>query len=331
MLNNNDHRLVALIREVAGPNTARTITGEVLPLNILFSRQVTLESSHLDVVEFMKASRRTYKLTKAHLKIRPMKLKSLVLYIPGWWNTPNDESSVAIVNSLLQRNTVVFLLDTCLSFCRGYVDSASRITAISNSLFSFMEKLHQDGFPMASVHIVGFSLGAHVAGAAGRLVHSKLYSKFGKITALDPARPCFARTDNKLEKNDALFVQVIHASTGVLGVEEATGHVDVYINGLSGKQPECRNMSITFECDHAQAWKLYSASVVNENSLTGRRCESWRELERENCTGDETVLGYGCRSDVKGVFLYKSKESKKRQAVKLKVFNPLDFRTWFSR
>lgn len=302
------------------------IPGEALPLDILFSRENTKETQLLDIIEYTKTSRETYRLKNAHLKLKNLDLKNLVIYIPGWLNMPSDESSTTIVNALLKDNAVVSLLDTQLSFCRGYVGSASRVKATARSLYFFLRKLHQSGFPLSSVHIIGFSLGAHVAGMAGKLVQTKLDSHLGRITALDPAKPCFARPEYRLSSSDANFVQVIHSNSGVLGLVDPMGDVDVYINGLSGKQPECKGRSITVECDHSQAWKLYSSSVENPNALSGKRCENWEQLEEEKCSGEMVALGYSCPTNLTGIFLYKSANVNTEQ--NLKVFNPLDFKTW---
>lgn len=94
------------------------------------------------------------------------------------------------------------------------------------------------------IHIIGFSLGAQVAGAAGMIYHKKSGSKFGRITGLDPAGPGFdpqPNADNKLDKDDAEFVDVIHTCSGKLGITEAVGTADFYVNGGS-KQPECANL-----------------------------------------------------------------------------------------
>ncbi|KAL3869624.1 hypothetical protein ACJMK2_042289 [Sinanodonta woodiana] len=59
----------------------------------------------------------------------------------------------------------------------------------------------------ARMHLIGHSLGAHVAGYTGRNM-----KRAGRITGLDPAGPLFEGTDPKvrLDPSDADFVDVIH-------------------------------------------------------------------------------------------------------------------------
>lgn len=302
------------------------VAGEAVPQQLLFSRTRTLELPATQVVKFWRGGRRALSVAAARARLRPT--DALVLYVPGWWNTPDDPSSQAIVNALMTKHSSVHLLDTRLSFCRGYVTAVSNVPPLSHLLFGFIKKLHKSGYPVSSIHLIGFSLGAHVAGFTGKLVRNKLNTTLGRITALDPARPCFARPEYRLARDDAQFVHVIHSSTGVLGIEEPLGHADVYVNGVRGRQPECQDRSISLECDHAQAWKLYSASAVNEKSLMGRRCSSWEELLRDECSGNETAVGYSCSSDEHGMFLYKSKYKPAAPEPRLQVFNPFNLLRW---
>lgn len=252
-------------------------------------------------------SRRTHRVTRAHLNLKHWHSSILTLYIPGWWNTPTDEAAQALTSALLKEQPVVLILDTRLSFCRGYLSAASRINAVSHLLYYFIKNLNKSGFHPSSIHLIGFSLGAHVAGMTGKLVHKGLKTKLGKITALDPAKPCFRHSEFRLQKTDASFVQVVHSSAGVLGIEEPVGHADVYVNGIAVTQPECQHRSISFECDHNQSWKLYVKSIVNRRTIMGRHCYSWDEVVNGRCSGANTVLGYGCSNHSRGMFLYKSR------------------------
>lgn len=57
---------------------------------------------------------------------------------------------------------------------------------------------------------------------------------------LDPALPFFATLKDswKLDKEDALFVDVIHTNVGIFGKIEPTGHIDFYVNDGT-YQPSC--------------------------------------------------------------------------------------------
>lgn len=87
------------------------------------------------------------------------------------------------------------------------------------------------------IHFIGFSLGGQLANfVANNLQPYKL----PRITGLDPAGPGFllASNDNKLDKSDALFVDVVHTNAFIQGTYEESGHVDFFING-GVIQPGC--------------------------------------------------------------------------------------------
>ena len=54
-----------------------------------------------------------------------------------------------------------------------------------------------------------------------------------RITALDPAKPCFREGEELqgIQRNDATFVDVIHTNPGALGISESVGDADFFPNG----------------------------------------------------------------------------------------------------
>lgn len=98
-------------------------------------------------------------------------------------------------------------------------------------------------YSLADIHLIGFSLGAHVAGYAGKYMQKVFNGTIGQITGLDPAGPLFEGLppEATLWHTDALFVEALHANAQRLvglGIWASLGHVDVYING-GRNQPGC--------------------------------------------------------------------------------------------
>jgi len=87
-------------------------------------------------------------------------------------------------------------------------------------------------------HIIGHSLGAHIAGYAGERIDG-----LGRISGLDPASPYFKNYGRlvRLDETDANFVDAIHTDIGSrgFGIRQAVGHADFYPNG-GHSQPACR-------------------------------------------------------------------------------------------
>lgn len=111
-------------------------------------------------------------------------------------------------------------------------------------------KLHQEyKVPLQTVHLIGHSLGAHVAGFAGKEVYNATGQKVGRITGLDPAGPLFEgifiSRDSRLNENDAEMVDVVHTDGGVFGYRGPLGTIDFYPNGGVALQPGCELSDIT--------------------------------------------------------------------------------------
>lgn len=102
------------------------------------------------------------------------------------------------------------------------------------------------GFNVDNFHIIGHSLGAHMAGQIGRTTKfSPKKLELRRITGLDPAgHPYFPLNPfvTPLNAGDAKFVDIIHTDNFFLGCTIATGHADFWPNG--GKiQPGCKPMN----------------------------------------------------------------------------------------
>ncbi|KAL1491515.1 hypothetical protein ABEB36_012102 [Hypothenemus hampei] len=154
------------------------------------------------------------------------------------------------------------------------------------------------GVDPTRIHVVGFSLGAHVSGLAGNNLQKALGTSFYRITGLDPALPFFAtlKNDWKLDKSDADFVDVIHTSAGTFGKVEATGHVDFYVNGGS-LQPACQSRKYPPLCSHIMAGLYFAESIRNSlsggNSFIARKCDNVAHYVLGLCNSMENMAIMG--------------------------------------
>ena len=159
------------------------------------------------------------------------------------------------------------------------------------------------------IHVIGYSLGAHLAGHLGRTVFKKINRKIGRITGLDPASPDFPMYEtNHLFKTDAQFVDVIHTNSGdlldgCLGIFEPLGHVDFYPNG-GIHQPGCQSnrdcsgfwgffrclggLIDIFKgaCSHGKSYYMYLDSIKHRNVqgyLQSVQCQSYEAFTDGQC------------------------------------------------
>ncbi|EFX80967.1 hypothetical protein DAPPUDRAFT_50682 [Daphnia pulex] len=148
-------------------------------------------------------------------------------------------------------------------------------------------------------HLIGFSLGAHVAGFAGSELRN-----VSRITGLDPAGPLFENYDPRvrLDSTDADLVDVIHSNgekiyMGGLGAWAPMGDIDFYPNG-GRMQKGCTNLFVGAVsdmiwssaeengrslCNHRRAYKLFTDSVVPGCHFPAFACESYEKLLEGDC------------------------------------------------
>lgn len=148
-------------------------------------------------------------------------------------------------------------------------------------------------------HIIGHSLGAHVAGDVGSRIPG-----LARITGLDPAEPYFQDTDSSvhLDASDAAFVDVIHTdglpfnSKLGLGVSQPVGHIDFYPNGgqlmpgCSANKGRPSDLDAIWEgtkkfdaCNHIRAYQYYSDSIVTPEGFVGFPCSDMDSFAVGNC------------------------------------------------
>lgn len=143
------------------------------------------------------------------------------------------------------------------------------------------------------VHLIGHSLGAQIAGYAGR--HYKRLSGgrlLPRVTGLDPARPCFyiGKLLHGLNSEDAQYVQIIHTNPGELGTERQVAHADFYVDGLQRTTTGC----LTSYCSHQRAvdYLVESSYPSNTANFRGRLCQRYEDLQsKTKCKGGDAIMG----------------------------------------
>uniref|UniRef100_A0A4W5KE20 Phospholipase A1 member A n=1 Tax=Hucho hucho TaxID=62062 RepID=A0A4W5KE20_9TELE len=130
-------------------------------------------------------------------------------------------------------------------------------------------------------HLVGFGVGAHVAGVAGACLEGAI----GRITGLDPFSPLFSEADSSLslDHTDAQYVDVIHTN---FNLPRPLGHVDFYI-GRGYQLPGCPQALMKSHyllCSHQRAYRLFTSSIRSSCPLTAFPCQGVEDFQRALCT-----------------------------------------------
>ncbi|KAF7670381.1 hypothetical protein LDENG_00299730 [Lucifuga dentata] len=178
----------------------------------------------------------------------------------------------------------------------NYFKAVKNTFKAGDNLTAFIKLMQEHGASLSSIHLIGISLGAHIAGFIG----AKFDGKIGRITALDPAGPQFTNTppENRLDPTDAQFVDVLHTDIDALGFRKTLGHIDFYANGGTD-QPGCPRTIFSgkayFKCDHQRSVLLFLDSM--ERPCTMSRafpCSSYSDFLDGRCMNCDRFGAAGC-------------------------------------
>ncbi|EDW34246.1 GL27370, isoform A [Drosophila persimilis] len=194
------------------------------------------------------------------------------ILIHGWLGNANANIYSALLPpylSLDKGRYNIFTVDWGRGAIADYITASYRVKPVGQVLAKFVDFLHQEaGLRFEDLQLVGFSMGAHVAGLAGKHLQT---GRLRMIRALDPALPFFryAQDKERLAKGDADYVEVLHTSVGSYGFDRPLGHADFYANWGS-QQPGC----FWLECSHWRAFILFAESLRPGREYPARGCAS---------------------------------------------------------
>jgi len=197
----------------------------------------------------------------------------------------------------------------------NYIQAAALTKPVADHTANLVRALKEVGL-FDSIHVVGHSLGAHVAGFLGEKVQKLGMGSLKRITGLDPADPGFGWNgpDGRLDKTDADFVDVLHTNSGILlegalTIKSPIGHIDFYPAGGS-HQPGCSEVCLgdlcgnldlddflRGGCSHLRANYYFRESILARGARRNRflawHCHSWTAFLRgECCGGAVTQMGH---------------------------------------
>nr|XP_023699905.1 lipoprotein lipase-like isoform X1 [Paramormyrops kingsleyae] len=226
------------------------------------------------------------------------------LVIHGWTVSGLFEGWVGrLVAALYERepSANVIVVDWLSTAQNHYIVAAHNTKMVGQNIANFINWMEKTThLSLDHLHLIGYSLGAHVAGFAGNHVSNKI----GRITGLDPAGPDFegAHAHQRLSPDDAHFVDVLHTfnrgSLGLsIGTQQPVGHVDFYPNGGSF-QPGCNlrgalekiakfgifAINDAVKCEHERSVHLFIDSLLHKQEASQAYfCGSPDMFERGAC------------------------------------------------
>jgi len=212
--------------------------------------------------------------------------------VNGWINQTKDEL-------LVHSDVNVVIVDWSAGNQPPYTQATGNTRLVGAQIADLIKTIMQSTKQSPSAfHIIGHSLGAHIAGYAGERIPG-----LARITGLDPAGPYFENTDPavRLDTTDAVFVDTIHSDAKSLlqlgyGMKQQIGHADYYPNN-GYEQPGCDKDPVTklleggliaggeeiVACNHLRSYKFFIESINSKCPFMAYPCDSEDDFTAGTC------------------------------------------------
>lgn len=134
----------------------------------------------------------------------------LTLIVHGYKSEYDETDWMGHLKDLLIRNRRVGYSVVAVSWPAGsnvinYFQAVANTRVVGAAVAFFMKRMNQlVGIKVTDMNIIGHSLGAHVAGFAGKEMNPKIK----RITALDPAGPSFHGQDSATRLGENLLIDL---------------------------------------------------------------------------------------------------------------------------
>lgn len=226
--------------------------------------------------------------------------RKTVLYIHGYIESSTSPTVRKIIDAYRKRATYNILILDWSTLADGLYPTAVRKSSeLGPAIAEIFIDLFDKGLPHAKLHIVGHSLGAHLAGQIGRTINEKSdgFITLERITGLDPAFPQYYPAiggAKAISEKDAVLVDIIHTDEGRYGTPFSTGTVDFWPNGGDRIQPGCPTgihipLSDKDLCSHQRSVTLWAESVENPKSTFVATNRNFKSTQLQ--MGIDCVLG----------------------------------------
>lgn len=163
------------------------------------------------------------------------------------------------------------------------------------------------GLDPKKLEILGVSHGGQGISFIGKNYRQITGRNISRITALDPAGPCFRRLgpEDRIDASDGDLVDILHTNNEGYGYAGAVGHVNFYINGGEFQIADLQEFPCTSLCSHIKSYLMWVAAMENPDQFIALKCDTIQDARDRNCFNRPLVTNLmGPKTDVNvpGIF-----------------------------
>ncbi|CAK1596532.1 unnamed protein product [Parnassius mnemosyne] len=250
------------------------------------------------------------------------KTKKFIIFVGGYKSNINKRTEERIRDTFRNfPNSYLIILDHSpyTNANQGQVKSYGRsvkyVYYIGKALAQMLTGLKEGGISPKNIHCIGHSLGGQILGNTGQIFFENTGQKISRITALDPAGPCFSNSfiEEQVRSGVADYVEVYHCNAGGLGTTSVLGDIDFFVNKKGQSQPKCKtpfipgifDSSKAAKCNHRACIDLWTATVSHPEWFPAHKCDTYKKYKDGSCSAnDVTTAGFWNPGNATGVYYF---------------------------
>lgn len=250
------------------------------------------------------------------------KKKKFIIFVPGYKSAIHKNTEERVREAFMNLpDSYLIILDHSPytndneGYIKSYERSVKYVYYIGRAVGIMLGDLKLGGISPKQIHCIGHSLGSQVLSHTGENFFMRTGTKIARITALDPAGPCFSNSliNEQIRSGVAEYVEVYHCNAGGLGTTSVLGDVDFFANKKGASQPNCKtplipgvfDSSKAAKCNHKACIQIYLATVNHPDWFIASKCDNYKYYKNGMCSrNDVTVAGFWNPGKATGIFYF---------------------------
>uniref|UniRef100_A0A1I8M874 Lipase domain-containing protein n=1 Tax=Musca domestica TaxID=7370 RepID=A0A1I8M874_MUSDO len=237
------------------------------------------------------------------------KSRATRIIIHGWGGSYTSTPNKPIREAYLSKDNYNIISVDWNEYAKlNYVSARAKVPLVGEDVAEFIDFLNAKfAMSFGNLVVIGHSLGAHVAGYAGKNVKR---GKLEAIVGLDPAYPLYSydSPSTRLASTDAKYVQTIQTNGNVKGFLKPIGTASFYPN-WGRVQPGC-GTDLDGVCSHGRCVSYYAEAIEGYSFAPVYKCQSYDNiLDKTGCNVVDSSAQIGDPMQVKrvnGIFYFKT-------------------------